>query len=1147
MNKLFEKGLSYLFLTKKHFRIMKHTCFMLVLFVFQCAASSYAQNTKIDLNIKQSTLKQVFKEIESKTEYTFFYNDEILDLERIVDISAKKETIENILEKVLTDCSFRIENKNILLIPNDKNVEYAIPQQDKKRVTGIISDERGEPIIGANIIIKGLNQGVISDIEGKYALDVPHNATLQFSYIGYLSKEIAVGEQTLVNVSLVEDSQTLDEVVVVGYGTQKKANLSGAVESISAKKLENRSTNNIGLALQGIVPNLTIEPGSGQANATPSYNVRGMTSLNGGSPLILVDGVPTDPADFSRMNSADIENMSVLKDASSAAIYGARAAYGVILVTTKRGNTEKLTVNFNNNFNIRTQGRMPKVVMDPYIQASYKVIMGQPWYTLYDEQELDYAKQRVNDPSLPETIPNFKDPERWSYIATTDWYGEVFNDIGTSNSHNINISGMSDKVSYYLGAEYYYERGMLKHNTDTYNKFNVRSRVEYKPLNWLKIGNNTSMLYHTYDRPQRFNSWTFETTHKANALVPVKNPDGTWTNARGEGNLVGALQNGGEAKTKQYTTQTQFDADVELIKDVWHIKADFTARYSDNKEKTWDSDKNIPARSGPNMPIEYFGWDNYAQVSTWNKMYTMANVYTDFTKEWNKHSLSALVGFSQEYERYENFIGKRMNMITDTYPTPQLAVGETTLTENIYEWAIRSGFFRLNYIYNNRYILEANGRYDGTSRFPKRDRFGFFPSFSAAWIVSEEDFFLPLKDVLNHTKLRLSYGSLGNQDVSYYQYIADMSASKVNALLNGEKPMGVYAPGLVSNALTWEKVNTIDFGIDMNFLANRLVFSGDIYRRDTKDMLMKGKTLPNVLGTTEPKINAADLKTEGWEISILWNDRFNLAQKPFNYSARFILSDSRAFITRFDNPTNYLGDYYEGQELRELWGMVTEGFFVDQNDIDTHADQWEVVSYPGDRPLEPGDLKYRDLNGDGKINKGKWTKDDSGDFKVIGNTSNRYNFGVDLNADWNGFDLRLLLQGVGKKDWYPLGYKFYGVFHSPWGNVLESNLDHWTPENPNAYFPRLKSYLANGSGDMAHTQTRYLQNAAYMRMKNITFGYSLPKKLLNSGMLENVRIYFSGENLFEITSLTKSYDPEALNETTHPFPRTFSFGLNITL
>jgi len=388
-------------------------------------------------------------------------------------------------------------------------------------------------------------------------------------------------------------------------------------------------------------------------------------------------------------------------------------------------------------------------------------------------------------------------------------------------------------------------------------------------------------------------------------------------------------------------------------------------------------------------------------------------------------------------------------------------------------------------------------------------------------------------------------GALGNQDVSYYEYIASMGSSEQQLLINGIKPMGVTPSGLVSNSLTWEKVYTKNIGLDLNFFNNRLTFSGDIYRRDTKDMLTKGKTLPSVLGALEPRINAADMKTEGWEISLGWRDLFNLGNKPFSYNVKFILSDNRSFITRFDNPTGNLDDWYEGCEIGEIWGLVTEGFFKDQADIDNHADQWDVTSYPGDRPIEPGDLKYKDLDNNGKINNGSWTVNDPGDYKVIGNNASRYNYGADFTAEWNGLDFRVLLQGVGKKDWYPESHYFFGIYRAPWGNVLENNLDHWTPENTDAYFPRLKSYIAEGGKDLAINQTRYLQNAAYLRIKNITIGYTLPKKFTMKAKLERVRLYLTGDNIFEFTKLSKNYDPEILG-TSHPMQRLFTFGLNLS-
>lgn len=1110
------------------------------------SAESYAQEAKVSLNAQNETVQTVLNKIEDQSDFSFFFNVRHIDLDRRVSLSVEESDVFNVLDKIFagTDVTYKVLDRKIILT----KAEGKASQQNGHTVTGKVVDKNGEPIIGANIVVKGTNNGTITDVDGNFTLVAPDSAQLVVSYIGFLDQEIKVDGRSQITIHLNEDTQSLDEVVVVGYGSQKKANMSGAVETVTSTMLQDRATNNIGVALQGLVPNLQVNPNGGAADAEPSFNIRGETSINGGSPLILVDGIPTSAADFARMNSMDIENISVLKDASSAAIYGARASFGVILVTTKKGKGDKIQVQFNNTYNVRTLTNIPRVVKDPYIQASYKKEMGKPWYDLYSDTELEYAEKLVQDSSLESTIVNPVDPNKYSYLATTDWFDEIFDLFATSHHHNLSLSGASQKASYYLGTEYYAESGMLHYNKDQYSRFNVRSNVEYHPYEWLTIGNNTAFTYYKYVKPTNFGSWLYSAANETNTLVPIYNPDGSYTKEGAK--MIGTLIDGGEHVTKNSALYTQFTAVLDLIPHMWNVKADFTAKINNGRVDTWDSDRKIPYRQGPTSTDVFLGWENYAQKESGQTMYTLVNLYTDFHKDFGKHAVAAIVGYSQEYEHYNNLLSKRKDLITDTYPSVQLATGDMTMKETDYDWAIRSAFYRLNYIFDQKYIVEVNGRYDGTSRFPSSHRFGFFPSVSGAWVFSKESFMESTKSWLDNAKLRFSYGSLGNQDVSYYSYVASMTASKMNYLLNGSKPMGVYQPGLISNSLTWEKVYTINGGIDLNLFSNRLILAGDMYRRDTKDMLTKGKTLPSVLGAAEPKVNAADLKTRGWEVSVTWRDKFELASKPFNYSARFVLSDSRSWITRFDNPTRILTDYYEGQELGEIWGLVTEGFFKDQADIDSHADQWSVIAYPGDRKLEPGDLKYKDLNGDNKINRGSNTVDDPGDFKIIGNNRSRYLYGLDLNADWNGFDLRMLFQGVGKRDWYPSpsegGYRFYGVYLAPWGNVYENNLDHWTPENPDGYFPRLKSYLANGAGDMSYNQTRYLQNAAYLRCKNITFGYTLPRHLLQKIKMNNVRIYLSGENLFELTALCKNFDPEQLNASSHPLQRTYSIGLNIS-
>ncbi len=1063
--------------TNRIYKIMKITLTLVFVSIFSMFAGNiHSQNARITFTKNNATLESVLNEIENQTDYLFIINSNI-DTHQKVSVRADDTPVSKVLDELFhdTEIHYTMEGSHIVL---SNKPQPAILQQTRK-ITGRILDENGEPLIGVSVMLKGTSNGTITNIDGDYTLsgDITDKSVLEVTYIGMKKQEITVGNRTRINITMTSDNEMLDEVIVVGYGTQKKVNLSGAVESVGGKTLANRATNSIGTMLQGIVPNLNISIGDGQANSVPTFNIRGETSINGGSPLIVIDGIPTETAFFSRMNSSDIESISVLKDASSAAIYGAKAAYGVILVTTKKGEKgEKINVDFDNSITVRKLGRMPKIVKDPYIQASYKKIMGKPWYDLYSDEDLKYIEKMKEDPTLPNVIPSFSNPEYYTYLGNTDWFSEIYDNTGITHSHNLSLSGASEKASYYIGMEYMQERGLLKINKDIMDRYNFRSKVDFKVADWLTFGNNTSALYYTYKRPSSFYSWLFNRINDTNTLMTVKNPDGSWTKEGAE--LIGSLSEG-EAQTTELSLQSQFTMTLALIKNVLSIKADATARLGNRETEQWDSDMNIPYKQGPNLADEYLGWVDMAQLAKERDYYTSVNAYIDFTKSFGKHQVSALAGFNQEYNSHRYMRGEREELISSSLPSVELATGSARVREDNYEWATRGGFFRLNYIYNNKYIFEANGRYDGSSRFPKNDRFGFFPS------------------------------------------------------------------GLVSNSLTWEKVYTKNIGLDLNFFNNRLTFSGDIYRRDTKDMLTKGKTLPSVLGALEPRINAADMKTEGWEISLGWRDLFNLGNKPFSYNVKFILSDNRSFITRFDNPTGNLDDWYEGCEIGEIWGLVTEGFFKDQADIDNHADQWDVTSYPGDRPIEPGDLKYKDLDNNGKINNGSWTVNDPGDYKVIGNNASRYNYGADFTAEWNGLDFRVLLQGVGKKDWYPESHYFFGIYRAPWGNVLENNLDHWTPENTDAYFPRLKSYIAEGGKDLAINQTRYLQNAAYLRIKNITIGYTLPKKFTMKAKLERVRLYLTGDNIFEFTKLSKNYDPEILG-TSHPMQRLFTFGLNLS-
>lgn len=1130
---------------------MRLISFVMLLFAIQ---AMNAQQTRISLNANQVTLKQVLKTLESKSDYTFFYNDSEIDINRKVSIQANNEPLDAVLAKILPNHTWVVKNKRIILMPKDEKQKGNNSNgQKNKKVSGIVTDSQGEALIGVNVTVPGSSTGIITDIDGKFSLDVADGKPLQFSYMGYVTQTVKTGDKAMLSVVLQEDSKVLDEVVVVGYGVQKKANLSGAVGSVSKEMLNNRPVTSVAQALQGAVANLNITQSSGQATSAPSMNIRGVTSLNSdgnatnGSPLVVIDGVVSSEGVLNGLNPTDIESISVLKDAASSAIYGSRAAFGVILVTTKKGDGEKVRVNYNNNFSFRSLTRMPDYVTDPATVADMKHIFAYPWYNLYsDENQIAYAKKRSADPSLS---PYYENPDgTWSYFGNTDWFSEAYKNSGFSTNHSIDVSGATERMSYYFSAGYLYQGGMLKVANDIYNRYNLRSKLDFKVTNWWRIGNNTSYTTKDYDQPNYLGKDFYWNVSRTNPLSVPRNPDGTWTEDGAD--VFGQLQEGGRYNYLQTTFNTQFTTDIDLIKDTWKIHGSFALNRYDAR---YDS-HSLPLsyREGPGLPLKYLNEVSSAKEEHSNSDNLIFDVYTDFRKTFaEKHFTNVVVGFNQEEYRYINFTGSRKELISTSLPSINLGTGDMNVTESRSSYALRGMFYRVNYIFDDKYIIEANGRYDGSSRFPKNDRFVFNPSASLAWVVSKEKFFSPLSNVVSHFKFRASYGNLGNQDVSDYAYIATMKSERTSAILDGKQPIYVGPAGLVSSSLTWEKVTTTDFGFDLNMFNNRFTTSFDYYVRDTKDMLTKGKTLPKYLGVAEPKENAADLRTIGWDLTMGWKDQTRLAGKPLTYSLNFTLSDNRSKITKFDNPTGSLDDYYVGYEIGTIWGMNTLGYFTSKEDVANHANQSTVTAYPGTFDLEAGDLKFEDRNKDGKIDWGKWTTDDHGDFYKIGNSQAHYNFSLQGSAEWNNIDFSIFFQGVGKKDYYPGtgDLFFWGVYAQPWTNVTAGNMDYWTEENPNAYFPRRKAYSADRNyRELGASQTKYLQNAAYIRLKNLTIGYTLPQTMLTKVGINRLRIFFSGENLFELSGLDKYYkvDPEGLGGQLYPLQRSYAFGLNVS-
>lgn len=1047
--------------------------------------------------------------------------------------------------------------------------------QEKPAVTGIVQNRQGEILIGVSVSAENMETGKryqqMTDEKGTFRLFrlPPGNKyRFTFSYIGYTplqldNNTIKTNETLSLLAKLETSADSLSQVVVVGYGTQKKGAITGAISQVGAEVFENRPLTNVAQGLQGTIPNLNITFSDGQPGRGADINVRGYTSINGGGPLILIDGTP---GDINLINPEDVESVTVLKDAASAAIYGARAAFGVVLVTTRSGKSGKLRIRYSNNMGWSTPTRLPHVLTNALEAAKLQNAAAKGWNGA-DQAGLltiiDYLEQRKEDPSLPELGVN----AAGNFIkgANTDWYDAFYNKQQFFSKHYLSASGGSEKTGYFVSIGYLNQKGAFKVATDDYKRYSFRLKLDQELTPWLQLSNNTEFLQGDYDAPNKFVDGTYNIYRylalNANPYEAIRTPNGNYTAAGSK--VFGQLEDGGRTFTRDRQFKNTLALRSSLLKNTLHLNADYTIlvtprNYQIQNLKTYYENRpnNLVANAFP----------DYYQQSVTETMIQNINLYADYMHSFGKHNLKALVGLNQELNQYDYMYARRDGNIQPGQGSLNLTTGTPSLGDKKTEVATRGYFYRLNYDYNGKYLLELNGRYDGTSRYPDSSRFGFFPSVSAGWVISNERFFTVSPKVINHLKVRASYGSLGNQLMSgsngAYPYIPTMSVSTGNVILDDAYQLRTSAPGLVPFSLTWEKASTFDVGIDVNALAGRLEMGFDWYDRQTTNMLTKGKTLPAVLGANEPNENAADLSTKGWEFSLGWKDKFSLGNKPFTYSVSAVLSDNRSHITRFDNPGRLLNDYYVGQEIGEIWGYKTEGFFQSDDEYLKHADQRKVssIEYALDGHPMAGDVKFRDRDGNGEINFGGNTVDDPGDRQIIGNSSPRYAYGVNFNFAWNGIDLTVFFQGIGKRDIWPgataiIFWGPYQAYYQPMYDHLPGN--YWTPENPNAYFPRLRAYQALSSGrSLFQTQTRYLQNAAYTRLKNLALGYTIPQQWSKRVGISKARLFFNGQNLFEWTKLHKVFDPEGTGSDpdsgtnsgtgfVSPFNRTYTFGVDI--
>ena len=1101
--------------------MMLKGCFYLLLVLYSTNLSA-----QITVDVKNQSLKEILKVIEVKSQYRFFYNEGLKGLDKVTSLQVNNASIEQTMSSLLTntDISYKQETKHlVVLVAKVKSNESGL-----RKVSGKITDTNGEPIIGASVLIKGSGVGSTADANGHYTLDVPEGAILHVSFIGYNAIDVKVDGKTEVNILLNSNLKTLDEVVVVGYGSQKKANLTGAVDYVSGKVFENRSVSNVTQALQGVIPNLNITLSDGKPLRSASYNIRGTTSIGqGGNALVLIDGIEGDPA---MLNPNDIESVSVLKDASSAAIYGSRGTFGVVLITTKNAKQGKTTVTYSYNSTIGQPINVPDIVEDGYTYAS---MFYQSYYNARNATPAKLNKTQIFSTSWLSDFKARKDAGNtqnydiingaYVYYGNENYYKALYKKSTYAQDHNISINGNMGKVDYYLSGRYYGYDGLFKYNSDKYKTYNIRAKESLQVTDWLKVTNNTDyskLQYHNPINVGEGGSIWRNISDEGHPSSPIFNPDGTLTYSAAY--TVGDFiygKNGIDTDNRILKNTTS--AAASFLKDQLHVNGDFTFRTTDNNATQIRIP--VPYSTSPGV-ISYLS-SNYNDIKLTNQRYDYmsSNIYTDFsTKIAQKHVIKAMVGYNYEQQTYNNIATQRNGLLTEDVTNINLALGQTYTTSGSYnKWSTTGFFSRVNYAFDDRYLFEFDGRYDGSSKFPTTQQWGFFPSASAGWRVSEEPFWQVNPKLISDLKIRGSYGSLGNGNIDPYKYQELLAISTSGRMINGVNNQITSSPAIIPNGLTWETASTTNIGLDFGMLSNHLHFTGDAYIRKTKNMYTTGPTLPDVFGDNSPKGNYADLTTRGWEVSLSYANNFRLAGKPFNYQIKGTLSDYLSKIDKYNNATGNLSDYYAGQTVGQIWGYHVEGLFKDQADIDSHATQ-KLLYASSDGIMHPGDIKFANLDNNGTIDYGTNTLANHGDLKVIGNTTPRYTYSFTLSADWNNIFVSAFIQGVGHQDWYPSSESiFWGQYNRPYNNIPTWQLGNiWSVNNPNAYLPRYVGYnnmIARGG----FSNDRYLQNVAYCRLKNLQIGYNLPKQMIAPLKIQNIRIYVSGENLLCFSPLYK--------------------------
>jgi TonB-linked SusC/RagA family outer membrane protein len=1038
---------------------------------------------------------------------------------------------------------------------------FAIPGFAQRNISGTVKDNSGNPLGNVSVLIKNTSKGTTTNSSGYFTIVASPTDILVFSFTGFETQEVKVNSQSSFSISMVTGTSALDEVVVVGYGSQKKVNLTGAVGTVTNERLENRPIVDAGQGLQGVIPGLNVSIRNGDPTSSPEFNIRGFTSINGGSPLILVDGVPMA---LQLINPDDIASVTVLKDAAASAIYGARAAFGVILVETKNGKSGgKINVMLSTEQSLAKPIFLMDVVTNPYDYVNaYNVASiragGQP---SYDDAYVAKTKQWVDNPTLENEWEVYNGSFR--YYGNNDYQHRLITDYAPQQQYDLSVSGASEKINYYASFGFLNKDGYLRNEAknENFKRYNVLMKADIKATEWLTFHEKVVFNSQVSDKPYFYN-WdvNINSSARMSPLALVTFPDLPYYITPGDHDVYAQYIGKGFGGTNFFPYLEDGGRDGFTNNDTWltqgitltplkglKIRSDFSFNqfYRTRQEVASKVDIVSSDLLATPMITNGFSGDDFIRNRSDYNQYYVSNTYAEYTLDkFQNHFVKAMVGYNEEWGRNSWIQATARSLITPTVPDLNATSGNQQTAGGKSHVSLQGLFYRLNYIYKDKYLLETNGRYDGTSRFPKDSRFGFFPSVSAGWRISEEKFMSETRGWLDNLKIRASYGTLGNQLITdannnpvYYPYISTMSTGSAPYIMSGGFIPYVSPAGLVSPTLTWETVIAKNLGLDFTVLNQRLDISFDLFTRDTKDMLMN-VTYPDILGTAAPKSNAADLRTKGWEISASWRDKIGT---DWNYGLTLALSDNTSKITKYLNPTGAIDNYYVGKDIGEIWAYQTAGIFQTDAEIAAAANQDQLGA-----AWKAGDMQYADLNKDGKITPGVRTLDDHGDLLIVGNTTPRYSFGINADVSWKGLALNLFFQGIAKRDYLPANDNWNAFYPYNDGHLEKYMIsESWSETNRDAYFAA-PTFGYNTKKNI-HPQSRYVQNASYIRLKNISLSYSFPRQLVSKVKLSGAQIYFAGMNLWEATKMHKPMDPESVFTLTQEYylQRIFTFGAKL--